>query len=111
MNPKKAFRKFGDACLRAPAGSMLTVGLTWIEDKGWRVMMQIHTHILMLGTKDARGLAAIYEKNLAFPEYAGNGLEWVAPELRKCAEEADQKNDLGLLPPEMLQHVTPQGSA
>lgn len=112
MNPKKAFRKFGDMAMNAPAGATLTVGLTWIEDKGWRVLMQIHTAALMIGTKDARGLADIYDKHHRAPEYRGKttGLEWVAPMLRELADEADQKNRDRVMPPEMLDHVAPQGS-
>jgi hypothetical protein len=31
MNPKKAFRRFGDACMAAPEGARLTVGLSWVR--------------------------------------------------------------------------------
>lgn len=31
MNAKKALRKFGDACLNAPPGAWLTVGLSWVD--------------------------------------------------------------------------------
>jgi hypothetical protein len=112
MNPKKAMRKFGDACMSAPEGAALTVGLTWIEGKGWRVMMMVHTSMLHIGPKDARGLADIYDKHHKSPEYIGKttGLEWVAPELRNLAAEAEQKNRDGIMPPEMLDHVAPQGS-
>jgi|GEM_PF-2574153 hypothetical protein len=108
MNPKKAFRKFGDACMNAPEGASLTIGLTWIEAKGWRVMMSIHTSVLMVGAKDARGLADVYDKQHRSPEYLGKttGLEWVAPMLRELADEADQKNRDRVMPPEMLEHVS-----
>ena len=61
MKPNKAFRKFGNVAMSAPEGATLTVGLSWAEVKGWRVLMMIHTSALMLGPKDARGLAAIYD--------------------------------------------------
>ena len=63
MNPKKAFRKFGDALMAAGDGAGLVVGLSWIGDsKGWRVVMSVTrdeqpTHALMLVPKDARALA------------------------------------------------------
>jgi hypothetical protein len=111
MNPNKAFRKFGQACREAPEGASLNVGLVWIEKKGWRVAMNVHEAMLHLGGKEARGLADIYDKNLRVPEWAGKtGLEWVPPELRKLADEADQKNRDGIVPPEMLNYVEPQGS-
>ena len=108
MNPKKAFRKFGDMAMSAPEGAMLTVGLIWIENKRWRVLMQIHTAALIIGTKDARGLADIYDKNHLSLEFRGKttGLEWVAPALRGLADEADQKNSDRVMPPEMLEHVS-----
>jgi hypothetical protein len=111
MNPNKAFRKFGRAAMDAPPGAALTVGLMWVELRGWRVMMNIHTSVLHLGAKDARGLASIYDKHHQSPEWRGQttGLEWVAPELRSLADEADQKNRDGTIPPEMLDHVTPAG--
>jgi hypothetical protein len=113
MNPNKAFRKFGDAAMSAPEGATLTVGLTWIETKGWRVMMMIHTSMLHVGPKEARGLADIYDKHHKSPAYLGKttGLEWIAPELRNLATEAEQKNRDGILPPEMLDHIAPQGTA
>lgn len=109
MNLKKAFRKFGNALLTAPPGASLTIGLSWIEGKGWRVMMQVHTAVLMLGSQDARNLAATYDKHQR--EAAFVGLEWVAPELRKMADEADEKNAAKVLPPEMLEHIATEGSA
>lgn len=112
MNPNKAFRQFGRACMEAPEDTSLTVGLMWTEPKGWRVMMNVHTSVLHLGCKEARGLADIYDRHHQSPEYLGKttGLEWVAPELRKLANEADQKNRDGIIPPEMLNHVEPQGN-
>lgn len=113
MNPNKAFRKFGDACMRAPEGANFTVGLTWVQVKGWRVMMMVHTHCLMLGTKDARNLAAIYDKHHQEPEWRGKttGLEWVSPELRKMADEADQKNRDKILPDDAAEHLPSAGTA
>ncbi len=113
MNPNKAFRKFGRAALNAPPGASLTVGLVWIEKKGWRVMMNIDTALLHLGAKEARALAATYDKHHRSPEWRGKttGVEWVAPELRALADEADTKNRDRVMPPEMLDMVTPQGSA
>lgn len=106
MNPKKAFRKFGDALMAAGDGAGLTVGLSWVGDtKGWRVMMMVTVngmpgHVLMLGGKDARSLAATYDKHHLEPEWRGKttGLEWVAPELRNLADEADQKNRDRIVP-------------
>jgi hypothetical protein len=113
MNPNKAFRKFGQACMSAPSGAELTVGLVWIEPKGWRVMMNVHTAMLHLGSKEARGLADIYDKHHKSPEWRGKttGLEWVAPELRTLSDEIDQKNAAGIVPPEMLNYVSAQGQA
>lgn len=113
MNPKKAFRKFGDAVMTSPPGSRLTVGLSWAQPRGWRVMMAVHTHALMLGPKDARGLAAIYDKHHQSPEYRGKatGLEWVAPELRNLADEADQKNKDNIMPEGAAEHLPAAGSA
>jgi hypothetical protein len=113
MKPNKAFRKFGQACMNAPAGAQLTIGVCWIEHKGWRVMMMVHESVLHLGAMEARGLAEIYDKQHRSPEWRGKttGLEWVAPELRKLAGEADGKNKLGEIPAEMLGHVTAQGRA
>lgn len=113
MNPNKAFRKFGEAAMTAPPGAQLTVGLMWIEPKGWRVMMNIHTSVLHLGSVEARGLADIYDRQHQAPEYRGKqtGLEWVAPELRSLADEAEQKNRDRVMPPEMLDVVAPHGHA
>lgn len=113
MKPNKAFRKFGQACMNAPDGAQLTVGVVWIKKKGWRVMMNVHTALLHLGASEARGLADIYDKNHRSPEWRGKttGLEWVAPELRKLSDEIDGKNKAGELPPEMLGHMAAQGRA
>lgn len=113
MKPNKAFRKFGQAAMTAPPGASLTVGLSWAEPKGWRVMMMIHTSALMLGPKDARGLAAIYDKHHLSPEYLGKktGLEWVAPELRKLADEAEQKNKDNVIPEDAAAHMPAAGNA
>ncbi len=113
MNPNKAFRKFGQACMNAPADAQLTVGLVWIEKKGWRVMMNVHTAMLHLGSKEAKGLADIYDKHHKSPEWRGKttGLEWVASELRKLSDEIEQKNRDGIIPPEMLDHINILGRA
>lgn len=114
MNGKKAFRKFGSACMNAPPGAQLTVGLSWVSDtKGWRVMMAVHTSVLMLGPKDARGLAAIYDKHHHSPEYRGKktGLEWVAPELRNLADEAEQKTRDKIIPDGAAEHIPAAGTA
>ena len=99
--------------MNAPEGASLTVGLVWIETKGWRVMMNIHTAMLHLGAKEARGLADIYDKHHQSPEWRGKitGLEWVAGELWTLAAEIDEKNKSGILPPEMLDHVNIKGQA
>ena len=114
MNGKKAFRKFGNAIMSAPPGSSLTFGLSWVSDtKGWRVMMAVHTSAIMLSAKDARGLAAIYDKHHQSPEYRGKttGLEWVAPELRKLADEADQKTRDRIIPEGAAEHLPSAGTA
>ena len=114
MNPKKAFRKFGDAMMRAPEGASLTVGLSWVSDsKGWRVLMQVHTAALMLPAKEARALAAIYDKQHQAPEYRGKttGLEWVAPELRRLADEAEQKTRDRIIPDGAAEHMPSAGTA
>ncbi len=97
----------------APPDATLTVGLTWIEKKGWRVMMIVHNAMLHLGSKEARGLADIYDKHHASPEWRGtiSGLEWVAPQLRVLSDEVDQKNAAREMPPQMLNHVQMQGRA
>jgi hypothetical protein len=92
MNPNKAFRKFGEACMNAPPGSHLNVGLVWIEQKGWRVMMNVHTAVLHLESGGARSLADVYGR-----QHQTTHLAWVAPTLRRLADEADQKNRAGLL--------------
>lgn len=113
MKPNKAFRKFGRACMDAPEGAQLVVGLVWIEKKGWRVAMNVHTSMLHLGPQEARGLADIYDKHHRSPEYRGKttGLEWVAPELRSLADEATAKNQAGTIPPEALDIISAQGRA
>lgn len=114
MNPKKAFRKFGNACMSAPEGAALTVGLSWVGDgKGWRVMMAIHTAHLLLGSKDARALANIYDKHHRSLEWLGKatGVEWVAPELRNLADEAEQKNRDKIIPEGAVEHMPAWGSA
>lgn len=114
MNAKKAFRKFGDACMNAPEGASLTVGLSWASDgKGWRVVMQMHTSALLLCPKDARGLAGIYDKHHRSPEWRGKttGLEWVAPDLRNLADEADQKNRDKIVPEDAAEHMPTAGTA
>lgn len=113
MKPHKAFRKFGQACMNAPADAQLTVGVSWIERKGWRVVMMVHTSSLHLGSQEARGLADIYDKHHRSPEWRGKttGLEWVAPELRNLADEVEAKNRAGEIPSEMLALVQPQGRA
>lgn len=111
MNPSDAFRKFGKACMSAPPDASLTVGLIWDERKRWRVMMNVHTSFLNLGPKEARALADIYDKHHQSPEWRGKvtGVEWVASELRKLAAEADKQNLAGVVPPEMLGHISTQG--
>lgn len=114
MNHKKAFRKFGNAAMTAPPGASLTVGLSWVGDsKGWRVMMAIHTSALMLGPKDARALAATYDRHHQEPEWRGKttGLEWVAPELRKLADEAEQKTRDKIIPEDAAKHMPSAGTA
>ncbi len=113
MNPNKAFRKFGQACMDAPAGASLTVGLVWIEPKGWRVMINVGPALLHLGSKEARGLADIYDKQHQSAEWRGKttGLEWVASELRTLASEIDEKNAAGTVPPEMLDLIATKGRA
>jgi hypothetical protein len=76
-------------------------------------MMQVHTAALMLGPKDARRLAEVYDRQHQSAEWRGKttGLEWVAPELRSLATEAEHKNRDGIPPPEMLDHVAPHGHA
>jgi len=113
MKPNKAYRKFGQACLDAPPGASLTVGVMWAEGKGWRVMMQVHTSVLHLSADTARGLADIYDKAHRAPEWCGktSGLEWVAPELRNIAAEVDEKNRAGAVPPEMLDVIAARGRA
>lgn len=113
MKPNKAFRKFGRACMHAPPDAEFTVGVAWIEKNGWRVMMAVHTAILHLGAAEARGLADIYDRYHGSPEWRGKttGLEWVAAELRKLAGEIDEKNAAGVVPPEMLGHISTLGSA
>lgn len=97
----------------APEGANLTVGVVWIETKGWRVMMSVHTSVLHLGSKEARGLADLYEKHHKSPDWRGKttGLEWVALELRTLSDEVDQKNAAKAVPPEMLDHISMQGRA
>src|ERR1700678_3383581 len=111
MNPAKAFRKFSQACLNAPAGSSLNVGLVWIEQKGWRVLMNIHTSALHLGAGEARTLAGIYDSHHQSPQWRGNatGVEWVAGALRELADEAEKQNRAGVMPPEMLHCIPPAG--
>ena len=113
VNPKKAFLKFGRAFLTAPADAQLTVGLSWIEKKGWRVMMMVHTAVLHLDAKGARALAETYDKHHRLPEWRGKetGLEWVASDLRTLADETDTKNAAGIVPPEMLGHIAAHGHA
>lgn len=113
MKANKAFRKFGKACVDAPPDAQLTLGVAWIESKGWRVMMSVHTSMLHLGAADARGLADIYDKNHSSPEWRGKttGLEWVAPELRKLADEVVAKNAAGEVPAEMLDLISTKGRA
>ncbi len=113
MKASKAYRKFGQACMNAPADAQLTLGVMWIEKKGWRVMMSVHTAVLHLDIANARNLADIYDKNHNSPEWRGKktGLEWVAPELRSLANEVEQKNAAGEIPTEMLGHIATQGRA
>lgn len=113
MKPNKAFRKFGLAVALAPEGSSLVVGLVWIQKKGWRVAMSVHTAMLHLGPVEARGLADIYDKQHRRAEYADTktGLEWVAPELRSLAAEVEQKNRDNIMPDGLIDIISPEGSA
>lgn len=114
MNGRKAMRKFGDMCMSAPPGASLTVGLSWVGDsKGWRVMMQVHTAVLMLSPKDARKLADVYDKQHRSPEWIGkvSGLEWVAPELRNLADQAEQKTRDKIVPEGAAEHIPTMGTA
>lgn len=114
MNPKKALRKFGDAMMRAAENAHMTIGLSWVGDgKGWRVMMSVHTAVLLLGPKDARGLAAVYDKHHRSPEWRGKvtGLEWVPSELRNLADEAEQKNRDKVIPEGAAMHMPAAGTA
>ena len=113
VNPKKAFRKFGDAIMAAGDAGALTVGLSWVDDgKVWRVVMMVTVngvpgHALMLDSRSARALADTNDKQHQAPEWRGKktGLEWVAPMLRELADEIDEKNKAGAVPPEMPEHV------
>lgn len=119
MNPKKAFRKFGDAIMAAGDGAGLTIGLSWVGDsKGWRVVMMVTVngmpgHALMLDPKSARALATIYDKHHQEPEYRGKttGLEWVAPMLRELADETVQKNSDKIIPEGAAEHMPSAGRA
>jgi hypothetical protein len=113
MNPKKAFRKFGDMAMKAPEGASMAIGLSWIEKKGWRVMMSIHTALLLLGSRDARALADTYDKQHRSPGFRGKitGLEWVAPGLRSLADEADQKNRDNIFPEGAVERMQSAGTA
>lgn len=113
MKPNKAFRKFGLAVARAPEGAQLVVGLVWIQRKGWRVAMNVHTAMLHLAAAEARGLADIYDKQHRSPEYVGKttGLEWVAPELRSLADEVEQKTRDNVMPDGLIDIIQPEGRA
>ena len=119
MNPKKAFRKFGDAMMAAGDGAGLTVGLSWVGDsKGWRVVMMVTVngapgHALMLDPKSSRALAATYDKHHQEPEWRGKttGLEWVAPMLRELADETEQKNRDRIIPEGAAEHMPSAGRA
>lgn len=76
-------------------------------------MMMVHTALLMLGPKEARSLAAIYDKHHQEPEWRGKttGLEWVAPELRKFAAECEQKNRDKVFPEGAAEYMQPAGQA
>lgn len=76
-------------------------------------MMQVHDSVLMIGAATARGLASIYDKHHRAPEYLGKptGLEWVAPELRNLADEADQKNRDKIIPEGAAEHMPAAGNA
>ena len=100
--------------MRAPEGAHLTIGLSWVGDgKGWRVVMKVHASALLLGPKDARHLAATYDKHHQSAEWRGKvtGLEWVAPELRSLADEAEQKSRDRIVPEGAAEHMPAAGSA
>lgn len=75
--------------------------------------MNVHTAMLHLGPEEARGLADIYDKNHRSAEYVNTttGLEWVAPELRSLAAEAEQKTRANVMPDGLIDIIAPEGSA
>lgn len=113
MKPNKAFRKFAAAVAHTPEGASLVVGLVWIQKKGWRVAMNVHTAMLHLGPVEARDLADVYDKKHRSAEYANTrtGLEWVAPELRSLADEVEQKNRDNVMPEGLIDVLPPEGRA
>ena len=116
MKSNKAFHWFARSIAHAPEDAQLTVGLTWDEREGWRVLIQFHgvgtTTVVMVSPAQARNLADTYDE-MHRGEWAGQatGAEWVAGDLRKLAGQADGKNAVSIVPEGYIEVAAPRGEA
>lgn len=105
MNPKKAFRKFMLHIGSAPDGAHFETGISFDDRKGWRIYQRCAGKGLLMGSKEARSLAATFEKTAVSPEWRGSAvveeMRGHFEMLRSLADEADQKNAAKVRPPEM----------
>ncbi len=100
MSAKKKLMKFLQQAQNAPEGCRFEVGLVYDVKDGWRVYERIHEAALFMSPKQTRAIADTYDKMAKRAEWkrASEGLAWVPVELRKLADECEQKNKAGSVP-------------
>lgn len=113
MSAKKKLRRFLDQAKNAPEGCQFEVGLAFDIENGWRVYERIHDAALMMSPKQARGIADTYDKIGRRSEWKREAasLSWVPIELRKLAEECEQKNARKDVPEGYVEAMPTSGSS
>lgn len=113
MNGKKAFRKFCEHLMSAPADALFRVGLTWEPGRGWCVFESIGDAVLVLSPKQARSLVVTARRQSQSPEFQ-KGWQEVRDSfelMAKLADECDEKNRDGVIPDPILAAAPPSGFA
>lgn len=103
MNPKKAMMKFMRHVAAAPAGALFQVGTVYDMKNGWRVYQRVGDKGLAMSPDAARGLYRSFEKQAALPQWraVAEDMRAIFDELKSCADEAEQRNRDGVVPPDM----------
>lgn len=113
MSAKKKLMKFLQQAESAPKGCRFEVGIVYDVKEGWRVYERIHEAALMMSATQARKIADTYDKIASRAEWksAASSMGWVAPELRKLADEVEQKNRDGVVPAGYAEMMPTEGRA